>query len=119
MDADAVPHLLEAMSAAGQHNLDAFVVSIGNARATLPAGRHKARPDLDLAVQRAEAGEWRAAWGSCHQAMCGLTYAYPPDISTCPTMPDDGAPLSSVCGSCGHVLPMPGRFCPACGASLS
>lgn len=118
-DRDALPALIEVMEAAGFHDLDAVLSALDRAEATLQPGHHKARPDIHAARDAAQAGEWRTCWSRAHQATCGLTWAFPPDITTCPRTPDNDKPFvrGALC-ECGQPL-LPGvRFCGYCGTPV-
>lgn len=116
-DADSVPVLMSAMTVAASRDLPAFTALIEQARTHLRARTHKAHSTLNQALTWAADSEWDAAWGACHQAMCDLTWTFPPDISLCP--PPPSAPART-CTSCSQALPSSARFCFACGtATLS
>lgn len=119
-DRDALPALMDVMEAAGFHDLDAVLSALDRAEATLVRGQHKARPDIHAARAAAQAGEWRTCWMRAHQATCGLTWVFPPDITTCAPSPnnDESFVRGALCG-CGQPL-LPGvRFCAHCGTPVT
>lgn len=120
-DNAALPLLLEVMRAANLHDaetVDASTREVLDIIARQP--RHKSRADVMAAREHAGSGEWSRCWAAAYQAICGLTHAFPPDLSTCPPVPDDAAPRSARrCAPCGTDRPSSANFCPACGTALT
>ena len=114
-DADALPHLLTTMRAAGFHDRAQAQASLDDALASLHRGRHKARPDIARAQEAVEQGNWYVCWSMSYQAICGLTHAFPPDLSLCPPPPGTTPLAATTCTGCGAHLSAQVRFCPSCG----
>ncbi|KQP62991.1 hypothetical protein ASF47_18440 [Nocardioides sp. Leaf285] len=119
-DADALPLLLDTMRAAGYHDADSCLSLLSQVETLLGARRHKAKPDVHKAKERAVAGDFPAVWRYCWAATTGLTWAFPPDPGTCPPVPG-ATPFGSGCADtcrCGATPPPSARFCPACGTAV-
>lgn len=120
-DAAALPLLLEVMRAAGDHDLAAVEAACAEIESLIPGGQrpHKSRPDVEASLAAARAGGWVECWSRAHQATCGLTYAFPPDISLCPAKPGDQPHSVTQCTACETTLLRGAGFCHHCGTQIS
>lgn len=116
-DGDALPLLHDLMREAGHHDAPACSRLVDEVEALLPAkGPHKSKADLVLAREGIAAENWvqvhSAAWG----AMCGLTWAFPPDPMTCAPVPEAVPfPRGPKTCRCGAEVRRTANFCHACG----
>lgn len=119
-DADALPLLIDTMAAAGRHDAASCRDLLVAAEEKLGFGFHKSREDIRAALHAVEKAEWGDAWMYAWSATTGLTWAFPPDVSTCPPCPGD-EPFDGqtrTCAGCGEGLPAHAKFCSACGQAL-
>jgi hypothetical protein len=121
-DADALPLLMDAMSAAWRHDATGVVAALDAAESHLGTGFHQSRQSVENARDAAHAGEWVKVWGFARQATNTITWAFPPDSSTCPPMPDPDVPGAATngawCVACERTLPTNSSFCIHCGERL-
>lgn len=117
-DAAALPVLTAVMEAAGRHDAQTCLRLLDEAEGHLGAGPHKARIDIDRARAAIESSDWLLVWSAAHAATCGLTWAFPPDVSKCPPAPGAEPYGADVTCGCGQVSPAYARFCSTCGAGL-
>ena len=123
-DRHAYDPLIEAMRATGFHDQDRLNAALDAASQHLPPGDrpHYAKAPIAAARELAADGNWVGAWKKVHQALCGLTWASPPDPRSpgCPPMPGP-EPFTgerNTCPSCSASLPEQANFCTMCGRRL-
>lgn len=118
-DARAEPLLVQVMAEAGHHDGPECLRLLDEAESYLGPVLHKSRPDIEAARVAAAACDWARVWRAAYQAMCGLTWAWPPAQPLCPPVPDaDPYPRNLVCG-CGADLRGNENFCAMCGAPVA
>lgn len=115
-DRDALPALMDVMTAAGHHDPDACLAHLDAAEAALGERFHQSRAAIHEARNAVTDHDFLRAYRNAYQATCTLTFAFPPDPSRCPPVPVE-TPFSrdGVC-VCGHELAPVANFCEACGA---
>lgn len=119
-DADALPALVAVMTAAGHHDAGECLRLLDVAEVHLGPRFHQSRADLVAAREAVDARDWQRVWRRAWSATTGLTWAFPPDLSTCPPLPGPVAyPREGVRCGCGVEVRADQAFCAMCGAPLS
>lgn len=114
-DRHALPELIDAMEVAGYHDAERCTRSLLAAEAFLGERFHQSRQAVQGARDAVDQRDFRAVWRWSHIATHTLTWAYPPDSSTCPPYPDDAPFSAATACACGVQLPDVARFCAMCG----
>jgi hypothetical protein len=117
-DADAATHLIAAMRAASSKDAEAAPAALDAAERCLTSGPHQSRAVIAAAQAALSGGDWMGVWSNAYQAICLLTWAWPPDLGLCPPPPTD-TPLLPACPGCQTAAPPGARFCYRCGTPLS
>lgn len=119
-DYDALPALIDAMKAAGFHDLNGAQTALDRAEAALPTRFHQSRTAIERSREAATTGRWEDCWAAAIQATHTLTGPFPPDPAKCPPRPDDTTAFArdAAC-TCGAGLPAGSRFCAICGTPVA